>query len=448
MAGLADPQRAPVFVLKGCRPPVSIGQMMGRLVAALSVALAGAALAQGSPPALPTISALFDWAEASYPAHFPAGPVNQQSPPYTYRYYPSTRNYVGVAGSGVYILGPVAGSETNPLYVGEIASYACPVAPAACGLKRMLGVTVAGLAREFIVYQPWQAQASGRVPVVLVLHGTSGDGERFFNQSGWREKADREGFIVVFPSALVHCFREDDNGDGAIAATELHVSSKWAAGKLGRADSQPLCGAADLAQLPAAARAAADHALADDMAFIGQLLDTVAAQWPADMKRIYVSGFSNGAEMTSRLAAQMSIRFAAAAPVSGGLNVDALPAAWPLPVAFAVGAQDPMLLAAWGYTGAAPLGIELMANPLVQARLVQPWTAVLALAPGYGWSTQRVNSKTISRFEFSASTGAEPGPRFSASLIEGADHLYPNGSNHPVVMADLLWDFFRPLSLP
>lgn len=87
-------------------------------------------LAQAAP--LPSATAVLDWAETAYASYFPTRQPNQQFGPYTYRYYPSTGNYLGVAGTGIWILGPVAGSAAEPVYVGEIAAYACRVDPASC----------------------------------------------------------------------------------------------------------------------------------------------------------------------------------------------------------------------------------------------------------------------------------------------------------------------------
>lgn len=38
-----------------------------------------------------------------------------------------------------------------------------------------------------------------------MLHGTSGDGLKFYNISGWKELVEEENFITVFPSALSWC---------------------------------------------------------------------------------------------------------------------------------------------------------------------------------------------------------------------------------------------------
>jgi poly(3-hydroxybutyrate) depolymerase len=36
-------------------------------------------------------------------------------------------------------------------------------------------------------------------------HGGSGNGGQFLKNSGWREKADEEGFVSVFPTSAMYC---------------------------------------------------------------------------------------------------------------------------------------------------------------------------------------------------------------------------------------------------
>lgn len=98
--------------------------------------LIGAILIASSMPANSTsiddVTLLLDWAERAYPQFFREHQKNLTSPPYVYRYYPDTGNYVGVAGSSVFILGPVAGGGTSPAYVGEIESFRCNFRPGTC----------------------------------------------------------------------------------------------------------------------------------------------------------------------------------------------------------------------------------------------------------------------------------------------------------------------------
>lgn len=78
---------------------------------------------------LPDAQALFDWAERSYPAFFPTHEANRQFEQFTYRVYPSTGNHLGLAGSDVYVLGPVSGGQL--LRVGSLADFAPLVYPRA-----------------------------------------------------------------------------------------------------------------------------------------------------------------------------------------------------------------------------------------------------------------------------------------------------------------------------
>jgi hypothetical protein len=72
-----------------------------------------------------TPTQLMDWAEASFPDYFPGHQQNVSFAPFTYRYYPATQNYAGVAGDQVYILGPISSGELTS--VGTLNDFACRV---------------------------------------------------------------------------------------------------------------------------------------------------------------------------------------------------------------------------------------------------------------------------------------------------------------------------------
>ncbi len=55
----------------------------------------------------------------------------------------------------------------------------------------------------------------------------------------------------------------------------------------------------------------------DEFAFVGRVLDDVAARFPVDSRRIMASGFSQGGSMVWYLACRMPGRFRAFAPVAG-----------------------------------------------------------------------------------------------------------------------------------
>ncbi len=444
---------AQVQGLAASPPPVAAQGPAGLAEGAVAlVAAAGdsrrriQAVSTGSPR-VPTAEELFAWAQKAYPTYFPGNPVTQTWAPYTYRDY-GNGNYLGVAQGEVWVLGPVAGSSTTPVSVGAVADYACQVFPAACGHKHVFTPTVAGLVREYIVYVPWRSIGVPNLPAVFMFHGTSGDGERFFDISGWREKADETGLIAVFPSALTHCFYEDDiTRNGVFEANERKLTTKWAAGKLGDPAVRPLCTAAQMADLSPTQRARADHPLADDMTFFSTMVNSLVSDFQVDAKRVYVSGFSNGAEFTGRLATEASTRVAAAACASSVVSVDTL-AARPMSVVHSVGELDPDQSAALGYTdGAIPLTEDLTGNPRWNNGVVLPFITTQQLANSYTYSQVMANGRLTSRFQYASSTAGASNV-FHSIVVQGLAHEYPNGKNHPIRLADELWDFFRERRLP
>lgn len=88
----------------------------------------------------PGANDLFDWAEKAYPAFFPSHQANQSSPPYIYRYYPETGNYLGLDGNSVAVLGPISGGVVLP--VGQADDFACRVYPADCSSPTLAAAPV------------------------------------------------------------------------------------------------------------------------------------------------------------------------------------------------------------------------------------------------------------------------------------------------------------------
>jgi polyhydroxybutyrate depolymerase len=103
--------------------------------------------------------------------------------------------------------------------------------------------------------------------------------------SGMDAKADAKGFIVAYP-----------NGTGMRADAKLLTWNAWRC-----------CGAA------------LDNKV-DDVGFVRALVDDIAKRYPVDRKRIYATGFSNGAMLTYRVGCELGDVFAAIAPVAGALN--------------------------------------------------------------------------------------------------------------------------------
>ena len=310
--------------------------------------------------------------------------------------------------------------------------------------KHVHEVMVAGVARELIVYVPEKAKGA-IAPVVFMFHGTSGDGEKFYAISGWKEKADAEGLVAVFPSALTYCFHEDENRDGDfLDQGENKLTTKWNAGKLGTPE-MPLCTPAELAQLGPQQRARADHPLYDDVAYVRAMLDVLATNYATDAKRIYASGFSNGAGMTARLAVDLPERFAALHSGSGSLALPPKTSASPPSLVLSLGEIEDGVIAGLG--GPLPLAESLLRDqPYVKTQFVDPLRVTSDLADRYTYDERVVTNRKLVRFSYEQSLGGGSNVMHFI-VVEGQTHEYPNGKNHPIVLADHLWEFFRTKSL-
>jgi polyhydroxybutyrate depolymerase len=183
---------------------------------------------------------------------------------------------------------------------------------------------------------------------------------------------------------------------------------------------------------------------ADDVAFIGKLLDDLGTLVKVDEKRVYACGMSNGAMMCYRLAAELSGRIAAIAPVAGTIAVDQSKPKRPVPVIHFHGTKD--TLVPFG-KGKAPAFMKLKGVE----ESVRTWVKL----NGCG---EKARTETISRDSDEMKVirktygGGKGGSEVVLVVIEGGGHTWP-GQQPPVgfigksaknVSAnDLMWDFFQ-----
>ena len=156
-----------------------------------------------------------------------------------------------------------------------------------------------GLEREYIMYVPSSSGPNG--PLVFSLHGYKSPAEDHMNYTFMKEVADTAGFIVVYPKAI------DDAWNSGFRLPTPNV---------------------------------------DDVGFISALIDTLQADYAIDLDRIYVFGFSQGGQMTMRLACELNDRFAKAASVSsflGSTTTASCNSAFPIPMLFMHGTADPVV---------------------------------------------------------------------------------------------------------
>ncbi|MFQ5448008.1 MAG: alpha/beta hydrolase family esterase, partial [Saprospiraceae bacterium] len=144
--------------------------------------------------------------------------------------------------------------------------------------------TVDGDSREYIVHVPAGYDGNSPVPVVFFLHGASGSGEGSYISSGWKELAESENIIAVFPTARTYCYLEP-NGT-------VKTQTRWNS-------------------LPGDYQFCADETPRDDIKFLRTIISELGLHFNVDSKRIYIAGFSSGAQMAFRCAIEMSDAIAA-----------------------------------------------------------------------------------------------------------------------------------------
>lgn len=165
------------------------------------------------------------------------------------------------------------------------------------GDKIIKNIIVDGIGREYIIHKPSSYDGSSPVPLVFMLHGTSGDGEKMYETSGWAELSEAEGFIAVFPSSLK--LKIIDNG-------ELKSITKWNTLPDAEWTLQP------------------GEVAYDDIKFLRKVIDEVKAQFKIDSKRIYLNGFSNGGQMAAKCTIEMSDVLAAVCSNAGSFYNDTI----------------------------------------------------------------------------------------------------------------------------
>jgi poly(3-hydroxybutyrate) depolymerase len=291
---------------------------------------------------------------------------------------------------------------------------------------RTLTNPTTGNSRDYIVHVPESASGNQPVPVLFFLHGTNQTGNGFFtNPDQWTAKADAEGFIVVYPTALLHCHTDPVMG--------VRTVTKWANGDLGETDI-------DLGGLPLCT----GQALADDMSFFDEMVSTIKNDYNVDENRIYLAGFSNGAQMALRLIAERSDVFAAAAVHAGNysLFLSTAVANNPKPISLTLGANDTRIFENPGIGATVPIPVDdqLMTIPNFQPDIIQPILDFSGLDNTFTFQSINIGGSLTANYNYTASNAGFSNV-FRFTLIEGLGHSYINE------LVDPAWNFLSSYTL-
>ena len=135
-----------------------------------------------------------------------------------------------------------------------------------------MNITSGGVARTYLRRIPAGYDATEPAPVVFAIHGWQEGAQVHTSMSEWAQRADANGFVVIYPQGL-----------GSPVGWNTTLGSA-------------------------------------DLAYIGHVLDQVEADLCLDRRRVFAAGLSMGAFMSSSIACQYAGRFAAVALVAGIRN--------------------------------------------------------------------------------------------------------------------------------
>ncbi len=231
---------------------------------------------------------------------------------------------MGVAGgAAVTRRTPATFAASFALALALAASAAAAPVPAAAdspALAPMDGaytftLTVDTLHRGYRLHVPPQAASGQPLPLVLNLHGATQNGLLEEVQSGMDTSADQNGYLVAYP-------------DGTRISTVLtpdpvakQAQYGWNAGRC--------CG------LPVTRHI-------DDVGFLEKVIADIAHRTPTDLRRVYMTGISNGGMMAYAMASEASDRVAAVSSVSGQVELPAIHPSRPVPTLEFHSVNDPI----------------------------------------------------------------------------------------------------------
>lgn len=267
--------------------------------------------------------------------------------------------------------------------------------------------------RNLVIFKPSGIPPPGGYPLVFMLHGTNQSGSQFYNISGWKEVAEREKFIVVFPTALIYCTTEG-------------IVTKWSHGNT----LSLLC---------------PGDTLRDDIPFFYKMIDTISSVIPINSKKIFACGFSSGGTMVPKLTIKMPGVFAAAACGSGNLDSkDSMPMNPKVPTWAIRGTHDHNFIEKLGRP--CPFNDTSLAFNAAQ---INPHLGSMGLSSTY----KKDSNSYYINYTFTEPLPNEAPTFFRWSIFYGLEHEFFNGINYlsnipnPPIEAELFWEFFKTASI-
>lgn len=251
-----------------------------------------------------------------------------------------------------------------------------------------------GILRSYKLHVPASYSANTKTALVIALHGYTSSATDTENGIGLSEKADAEGFIVVYPNGLPYPWTSSNpqawNAGGPY--------EQWTQGT-------------------------------DDVGFIDQMIELICKHYTIDRNKIYVTGHSNGSFMTYRLGYELSNKIAAIATHSGQMVY--MPTEAPdskIPILHLHALNDEVVPYFGGVSG------QLQYSSVDD--VLSLWAAWYSCSQQPDTTFQN-SDYMIKKWGYSDNT------EIKLYLLNRGGHSWFNTSNSGIQANDIIWDFFK-----
>lgn len=258
----------------------------------------------------------------------------------------------------------------------------------------------------YLIHIPPQYKANKPIPLVIAFHGAGGNPKSVEEMTSLSQKADKEGFIVVYPG-----------GTGFLSSNKMvltwEISNKFQSPK------------------------------DKNVQYINSLILKLQSEFNINSKKIYVTGFSNGAALAYNVGYELSDKIAAVGIVSGFFNPEKIIATKPIPIVIFHGTKDRNI----SYKGGSP---KKLLDKLERKSDNSIRTIVNF------WAENNKCNKTPIKFHKSdivkeSYTNCENNSDVILYTLINKGHAWPGGhktlfgGDHPatnISATNILWDFF------